>query len=159
MFRWARRPWAWIAALVALGLALSAAYVMIPPLQTKEVARPPADATPEQVVEAYTDALDGHDCETAQALTAHAFRARAEVWCDDIANLSDVQIGNHSFERPGYSGSSSHDEVADVGVSFNLDFRPFHGDGSMSEGFTSWGYLLKRRSPENPWRIFGEGVG
>ena len=153
----------WLIALVVAGLAVvvaaTAAYLLLPPRQTGDVAAPPRDATPEQVVTAYLDALNAHDCDTAAALMIASAEGSARLWCEDVASLKDVDVRDHFMELPEYSGHSAPDEVANVPVNFDLTWRPFHNDGSMDEGATTWGYLLVRDSPDAPWRIFDQGVG
>ncbi|MGH3510422.1 MAG: hypothetical protein ACRDPI_09360 [Nocardioidaceae bacterium] len=83
----------------------------------------------------------------------------AKSWCDDVASLTDVKIHHHFPERPKDSGHSVPEEVANVPVSFDLNWRPFHNDGSMEEGAITWGYLLGRDSTHSPWRIFDQGTG
>ena len=72
---------------------------------------------------------------------------------------TDVDVRDHVTERPGDSGRAAPDEVAHVPVTFDLSWRPFHDDGSMSEGATTWGYLVVRSSADSPWRIADQGVG
>ena len=62
------------------------------------------------------------------------------------------------MERPKWSGHSPSERVANVPVTFDLNWRPFHSDGSMDEGATAWGYLLVRESARAPWRIFDQGT-
>lgn len=159
MTRRARRFIAFSVGALALVVVIAAAYLYLPPRQTADVAMPAAGATPEQVVKAYTEALDAHDCEAALALTTDDKKDSAKSWCEAVASLTDVEIGEHSVERPEWSGHSPGDQVAHVPVHLNLDWRPFHNDGSMDEGATTWGYLLMRSSPDGPWRIFDQGVG
>ena len=157
-----QRPGRLIALLVAVivvAIGALVTYLLLPPRQTGEVALPPATATPEEVVTTYLDALTAHDCDTARAVTTSEARAAAESWCDDVSSLSDVDVHDHLTERPRDSGHTAPDEVADVAVSFDLDWRPLHGSISMEEGPTTWGYQLVRESPDSPWRIFGQGVG
>ena len=148
-----------IALVVAVVVAAAAAYVLLPPRQTGDVAAPPGDATPEQVVTAYLEALNAHDCDTAAALMIAGAESSAWLWCEDVASLKDVEVRDHVMELPEDSGHSAPDEVANVPVNFDLDWRPFHNDGSMDEGATGWGYLLVRNSADTPWRIFAQGVG
>lgn len=144
----------WMFVLVVTGAMLAtAAFLLLPPWQTRDVAVPPDEATPREVVEAYTDALDAHDCGTAADLMTDD----AGSWCEDVAGLGDVWVGRPVRERPIYSGRSSDVEVVRVPVRFDLDWRPLHDDGSMAEGETEWGYLLVRGSPAEPWRIFDQG--
>ena len=70
-----------------------------------------------------------------------------------------MAVRDHFTERPMDSGHSAPAEVAHVPVAFNVNWRPFHKDGSMNEGTTAWGYLLVRDSADSPWRIFDQGTG
>jgi hypothetical protein len=130
-----------------------------PPQQTSDVAVPRLDATPEQVVTAYIDALNAHDCETAEFLMMEGAESTATQWCQDVASLTSVNVDGHFREPPGASGHSAGEEVANVPVTFDLNWRPFQDDGSMDEGATTWGYLLMRSSSGSPWRIFDQGTG
>ena len=141
---------------IVLAAVAAAAFLFLPPPQTGQVAMPGAQATPEQVVQAYIGALNAYDCGTAAAIWTGQ---TSESWCNDVAHLRDVAIGGHRLEPASASGRSADEEVASVPVSFNLDWRPLHGDGSLQEGPTSWGYLLVRDSLRGPWRIFAEGTG
>jgi len=147
-----------VAVLVVVVVA-TAAYLLLPPRQTGDVAVPPRDASPEQVVTAYLDALNEHDCDTAEALVTADAEDHAKLWCEDVASLKDVDIRDHFTERPKDSGHSAPEEVANVPVAFDLNWRLFHNDGSMDEGATTWGYLLVRDSADSPWRIFDQGRG
>jgi len=144
---------------VVVVVAATVAYFLLPPLQTADVAVPPSDATPERVITAYLDALNAHDCGTAEALMTAKAESQAASWCEDVANLKNVDVHDHFMERPQGSGHSAPKEVAQVPVNFDLNWRLFHNDGSMDEGATTWGYLLVRDSPDAPWRIFDQGVG
>ena len=157
-----KRPGLLLALVVVVSVvvvAATAVYLLLPPRQTGDVAVPPRDANPEQIVTAYLDALNEHDCDTAAALMAAGAEGAAHAWCEDVASLKDVDIDDHFTERPGDSGHSAPEEVAYVPVTFDLNWRPFHDDGSMDDGATTWGYLLVRSSADSPWRIFDQGVG
>ena len=127
--------------------------------QQRHVADPPSDAAPEEIVRAFTDALDAHDCATARAVWVRDQRASADGWCDDVASLTGVRIGKPFRVNPRFSGRQSGEQVVDVAVTFNLQWRPFHNDGSLDEGSTPWGYELVRDSPSDAWRIFSQGTG
>jgi hypothetical protein len=129
------------------------------PRQTGDVVVPRANATPKQVVTAYLDALNAHDCDTAEAVMTDGAKGEATSWCEDVASLTDVDVSDYSRERPEWSGHSGREQVTNVPVAFNLNWRPFHNDGSMDEGATVWGYLLVRARPGSPWRIFSQGTG
>jgi len=134
-----------------------AAYLVLPPRQTADIAVPVGDATPEQVVTAYLAALDAHDCDTAQTLAPEDGEA-TRGWCRDLAGLSEVEVGDHRRERPRWSGRSRDEQVAHVPVSFFADWRRF-SDRSMEESVVTWGYRLVRGSDDDPWRIVDQGMG
>lgn len=159
MFKSSARFIALVATLVVLIFAAVVAYLLLPPRQTGDVAVPAPGATPEQVVRAYLDALNAHDCDTAEALTTEDAKDTAESWCENVASLSGVDVRDHVKERPKDTGRSSPEEVADVPVTFHLKWRPFRNDGSMHQGATTWGYLLVHDSADSPWRIFDQGTG
>lgn len=144
-----------IAVLLVTGVAL--AYVLLPPRQTDEIAMPPDDASPETVVTAYLAALNAHDCSTAATVMLDEYAA--ESWCHQVASLQHVVVGESSVEEPEWSGRASDEEVVNVPVTFDLDWRLLGGDGSMEEGPATWGYLLSRTSADEPWRIVDQGVG
>jgi hypothetical protein len=151
----------WIALLaVVVGATLIGfvAHLLLPPRQSAEVAVPSADASPEQVVAAYLAALNAHDCDTAAALVVENHDS-ARSWCTNVSGLTSIKVGEHAVERPEYSGHSASQEVVAVPVTFDLNWRAFHSDGSMPEGPTTWGYLLVRDSAHPSWRIFDQGVG
>lgn len=136
-------------------LAVGAAYLLLPPRKTGDVAVPPNDAAPEQVVEAYLAALNAHDCATAEALST----SDASQWCHDLRSLTDITVHDGIREKPSWSGQPPSVEVVNVAVDFSVRWRLGHDDGSMPDGRNPWGYLLMRRSADQPWRIFSEGTG
>ena len=148
-----------VASVLVLLVAATVTYLLLPPRQSGDVSVPGSDATPEQVVTAYLEALDSHDCDTAEAVMTEGAKESAKSWCEDVTNLTDVDVQDHFMERPKDSGHSWPAEVANVPVAFKLNWRHFHNDGSMDEGPTTWGYLLVRNSAESPWRIFDQGTG
>jgi hypothetical protein len=154
-----RRSLLGLAAATVLVVAGAVAAVILPPRQTGEVPMPARDARPEQVVAAFTEALDVHDCTTARALTAAGGRDLADAWCDDVAGLADITVGPAVAEDPSWSAQPAGTEVVNVPVSFELTWRWWHDDGSMSEGPTTWGYRLVRADPQGAWRIVDQGVG
>lgn len=127
--------------------------------QSRDVAVPGADAPPGQVVAAFIDALNAHDCETAAELATSEHRSSATSWCSDVDRLRDVRIHDPRREQPEWVGRGAEEHVEAVQVEFDLDWRWFRSDGSMPEGPTTWGYVLVRDSDTDPWRILGQGVG
>lgn len=149
-----RRTFALVAGALVLLVAAAVGYLLLLPRQTGDVAVPPPDATPEQVVTAYVGALNAHDCDTAEAVMAEGAKDSGRSWCDDVARLTHVDVHDHFTES-----ESDHAVVVNVPVTFDLTWRPFHDDGSMDEGATTWGYRLVRDSEHSPWRIFDQGTG
>ncbi|WP_395696278.1 DUF4829 domain-containing protein [Nocardioides sp.] len=147
------------ASVLVLVVTAAVAYLLLPPRQTGDVAVPAPSASPDQVVTVYLDAVNAHDCDTARAVMTEGAEDGATSWCEDVASLTDVDVSDHVMERPQDSGHSAPEEVANVPVSFDLNWRPFHDDVSMPEGATTWGFLLVRESADSPWRIFDQGTG
>ncbi|GAB3862336.1 hypothetical protein GCM10028801_27710 [Nocardioides maradonensis] len=126
---------------------------------TGQVAMPPDAATPQAVVKAYLAAMNAHDCNTAEALSTGNGVQETHLWCDDVGSLGNISVRSALREKPGWSGQPASAEVMNVPTEFDLDWRAFHDDGSLPEGRTPWSYLLVRRSPDQPWRIFDQGQG
>lgn len=85
--------------------------------------------------------------------------SQAQLWCEDVASLTNIGMDKHVMERPEDSGHAAPEQVARVPVGFDPSWRPFHDDGSMGEGVITWGYGLVRESADTPWPIFDQGVG
>jgi len=152
---------------VAAILVVVAIYLMVT-MPSKDIDMPADDASPEQVVAAYMEALDAGDCETAKALVIPSSHESTQWWCSQVASMSDATVAaavpepaelssSANLQSSGESAASR--EVVDVRVTFDFRRRPFAGDISLPDGPTHWGYFLQRGSPEEPWRIFSEGNG
>lgn len=120
----------------------------------RDVPVPNATATPSEVVSAYLSALNARDCSTARALVATDFRATAAYWCERIGSLKHASL----YPDPADNQRAAA-VTAGVGVTFDLHWRLFHGDGSMRNGPTTWGYGLIRTSAAGRWLINEEGTG
>lgn len=153
------RAIALVTSVLVLVVAATVTYLLLGPRQTSDVVEPVPNATPEQVVTAYLRALNAHDCGTAEAVMTEVAKDSARSWCEGVASLTDVVVRDHFAERPKWSGHSPPEEVANVPVTFDLDWRPFNIDDSMDEGATTWSYLLVRESADSRWRIFDQGTG
>lgn len=94
--------------------------------KTRDVALPAANVTATEVLRSYFDALNAHDCDTATALATQSARQQVESWCRDLSSLEDIQV------RPSAADAGA-DQVG-IAVSFDLDWRLFHSDGSLEEG-------------------------
>ncbi len=164
-----KEPRRFVAPLLGLvAILVVVAMYMMATTTSKDVDMPADDASPEQVVTAYVEALDSHDCDTAEALVTASKRDGTEAWCRNVRDMTEIQVGSHVVEQMGVTGSTSlrssaepktSGEVVRVPVTFNLEWRLFRADDSIPEGTTDWGYFLVRESPMGPWRVFDEGNG
>lgn len=105
-----------------------------------DVPVPGPDATPEEVVRAYIDAVNARDFDTANTIDARAG--------EDLARLSRPMQA-HDVEMMGgtlIEGAQAH-------VLFTADFDG--GDGSLEDGL--WGYILDRGT-DGLWHITDAGV-
>lgn len=139
-----RRRVGWWVTLAVTAVVVVVGVAQIFPLpRTADIAVPPADATAEEVVRAYLEAVDAHDCGTALELTAPSFAATTESMCRDAASLTItglVTVGTGA-----------------VHASFDVDWRLFAEDVSIPEGGFGWAYSLDRG--EDGWRIEDAGNG
>ena len=110
---------------------------------------PPDDATPEQVVRAYADAVRAGDCDTAQALVDD----RRQSWCGDT-DITALMVTGTTRER---KATESGDGPLIQRVWVNLTQRG--GDDSLPDGEFMWSYLLDRTGPNGAWRIYDQGMG
>jgi hypothetical protein len=126
----------------ALALALSACT---------KVEVPPADARPEQVVEAYLEAIQVGNCTVLSKL---ATRNQAErAWCGKGITISHVTIGD-PVPDPGSIASEEFEQAVYVPV--RLDVQG--GVDSVESGMRNWGYVLVRDAAVQEWRIADEGT-
>jgi len=132
---------------------------LLPPRQTAAVPLPAPSASPETVVRTYLAALNAHDCTTATELWAGDQRDIAGSWCTGVAELTGISLGAPSTEPPGNSSNHPDQSVTEVPVTFDLRWRRWHGDPSLPEGRTTWGYLLAQDAQTSAWRIVDNGTG
>jgi hypothetical protein len=134
--RRASRPAGLAAFAVAAGLVVGA-FVWSAPRD--DVPVPGPEATPEQVVRAYIDAVNARDFDTANAIDARPG--------EDLGRFSrpmqthEVEMGETAIE-----GAKAH-------VLFTSDFDG--GDGTVEDGL--WGYVLER-GDDGLWHIIDAGV-
>ena len=136
--------------LLAVGAVLVTAGVGC---SRERVPLPPADATPQEVVRAYIDAVNAADCSSLRALSEP--EGFSTLWCRGDVKLTNVRIAE---PRPdGCCGvSGSHAESRNVPVVF--DRRG--GDVSFpDERDAAWGYILVRDETGQRWRVADQGVG
>jgi hypothetical protein len=128
-------------------------FVYLP--DVRHVAVPPDRAPPQDVVLAYLDAVDGHDCDTARAVVVPDSWHGFQRWCEDVHHVDDV-TARTSFVEQTAIPAGRRSRVAKVTVTMSVGWRLFHGDPSMT-GRITWSYRLVRDSRSAPWRIVSSG--
>ena len=134
-----RRRRAWLAPVAVVGSLVGAAFIWSAPRE--DVAVPGPDATPEQVVTAYIDAVNARDFDTANAIDARPG--------SDLGRFSRPVRTDHVRMRRTLGGSTS------AQVLFTADFHG--GDGTLEGDDNLWGYFLDRGS-DGLWHITDAGV-
>ena len=114
-----------------------------------DVPMPPDDASPEQVVRSYVDAVHAEDCDTAEALMTRP----SGSWCGNI-DITSLEIRGRWQER---KESEAGDGPMVEYVSVEIATRG--GSAPMPDGTHRWGYLLERAGGDGPWWIYDQGVG
>lgn len=120
-------------------LALIAVAGLLWSAPRDQVAVPGPNATPEQVVIAYIDAVNARDFDTANAVDA---RLRSDLGRFSRPMQTDLVRVDETVTK----GSKAH-------VLFTADFDG--GDGTIDDG--QWGYYLERGS-DGLWHITDAGV-
>lgn len=113
------------------------------------VSIPPDDASPEQVVRAYADAVHAGDCGTADALVAD----RSQSWCGNVDITALTVTGTMQERRATERGDGPM--IQRVWV----DLTAEGADASLPDGERQWSYLLVRTGPNGAWRIYDQGMG
>jgi len=132
------------AVLAVAGLLTWAAFATgLVVVKKRDVPIPPASATPQQVVQAYVDALDAHDCATAEALAP----GEGGRWCH----------ATRSGRVTDLSAPFKDGRRIDIGVTLSVSWRLFHNDHSIYGSTFAWGYILSRTTAG--WRIVDQGTG
>jgi hypothetical protein len=116
---------------------------------TARVPMPPDGATPEQVVQAYADAVHARNCKTAEALV----NDRGQSWCGRI-DITALKVIELTQERKA-TDSGQGPMIERVWV----NLRSQGGDISLPDGDHAWSYLLDRTGPDGAWRIYDQGTG
>ena len=127
----------------------SALSLTIAACSTARVPIPPDDATPEQVVQAYADAVHARDCKTAEALVNN----QRQSWCGSI-DITALKVIELTQERKA-TDSGKGPMIERVWVSLTSQ----GGDISLPDGDHVWSYLLDRTGPNGAWRIYEQGTG
>ena len=121
----------------AVVLALVCVFAWSAPHE--DVAVPGSEATPEQVVRAYIDAVNARDFDTANAIDA---RPDGDLGRFSRPMQSHEVVMGQTFTE----GTAAH-------VLFAADFDG--GDGTVEDGW--WGYYLERGN-DGLWHITDAGV-
>ena len=127
----------------------SALSLTIAACSTARVPIPPDDATPEQVVQTYADAVHARDCKTADALVNN----QRQSWCGgiDITALKVIELTQEHKATDSGQGPM----IERVWVKLTSQ----GGDISLPDGDHLWSYLLDRTGPNGAWRIYDQGTG
>lgn len=145
------------AVLTALLIGGAAAWALAPARQTADIAMPADDASPEQVVTTYLEALAAHDCETAERLHLHG-----PTDCEALTSLRIRSVRLVLMEPPTASRRYADREAALVRTRVDQTWRAFEWDAPPRvDGVEDLGYYLVRVGPDadGPWRIFDAGNG
>ena len=152
------------AAVLVAAVAFGAVAVIAGPgrvlalVPTRDVPVPPADAEPHTVVRAYLDALDAHDLDTAGALLTPEYRRQvgrtSGNWFANLRSVRQVRLAPAEDARSGYGVGSRYRHA--VRVPATLDLRLFF-DQPAGDGPMTWGFVLVKNQPGDPWRIADEG--
>lgn len=110
---------------------------------------PPDDATPEQVVRAYVDAVQAGDCDAARALVED----EGQSWCGNV-DITAMTVTSTTQERKA-TETGDGPMIQRVWV----DLTTSGGDGSLPDGDQMWSYLLERTGSNGAWRIYDQGMG
>ncbi|WP_134765613.1 hypothetical protein [Nocardioides sp. 1609] len=149
-----------VAGTLAVAAVAAGSWAVLGPLAPgRDVAMPAADASAEDVVQAYLDATDGHDCATARALWVPEQRDDVARRCGAVEDLGEFEVrgtGASGSASGAASGAAAGAGEVVVLASYDLDWRAFQDDADPPEGSTVRGYHLVRSGPGEPWRIADE---
>lgn len=114
---------------------------------------PSAAATPEQVVEAFLDAVDDRDGAAVGAMASaqHADLVR-QTWF--VVDIADLDVGD-SVPQSATGRAQGFVHAVYVPVQMTVS----GGDPSLPDGRTAWGYVLARDAPDEPWTVVAQGLG
>lgn len=133
-----------------MGVAMAGSLgLSIASCSSARVPIPAEDATPEQVVRAYANAVHTGDCETAQALVED----RKQSWCGSV-DVTALKVTERTQERRA-TESGEGPMIQRVWV----DLTSERGDVSLPDGDHKWSFLLDRTGPHGAWRIYDQGMG
>lgn len=151
------------AAVTVFGVCLGACDAVYAP--RFRVSRPPAAATPEQVTDAFFQALSVKDRATALSLVASGDseeQAVAQSWMDNTWSLRAVTVQPGATDPGGadvFAGRYHH--LAEVTLNFTPHWLPWvepPGLG-LEPGRLTWFVTLGRHDPGQRWAVLEEGSG
>ncbi|MEU8142615.1 hypothetical protein [Nonomuraea sp. NPDC048901] len=118
--------------------------------------RPPAEnASPEDTVRAYLQAVVARDIDVARRLSTPEFADREESFADSaFCDWTDITAMTIWPGHPDSDGTGRYTTVIQVSVKLELKKR-----GREAPDDFSWGYWLEREPPTERWRIFESGEG
>lgn len=141
-----------IALAIVLGLVALAVWaewmLEVVPFKRRDVAMPAVGATPRQVVAAYIEALDAHDCDTATRLWLRD-EDTPQMWCSDVSRARIVGASHAVHESK---------RRIDVSLTLHMRWRPFSNDGTIPGDPFGWSYILTQDG-KGAWRIIDNGEG
>lgn len=140
-------------------MTLSATIVLLaslPGCAAERVAMPPLDAGPEQVVRAYLEAEQAHDCQTSQSLRTATMQPPMEPGKCHFLNLTEFRIIR---SRPDRSGRYQHEHPQHDRIYVELVVGRGAEDHGFHRGVNPWSFYLERGARGAPWRIFAQGMG
>jgi len=108
----------------------------------------PSSMAAKQVVEEYFTYWNGKNAaELEKRVTANK---KGMTW--DFDNLEYMKLISINERQPREAGTKAFE------VTFDVKFRLGAGGGNMTDGKTTWDYLLKQDSASSPWLIYDWGL-
>ena len=145
-----------LSVIVVLALVLGA-YVLVRLQPWAQVDVPPADASPQQVVLAYTQAESAHDLGTMHEISEDD--ALVPSWIDVLLmrgpRFTDITVDEP--RRHDTQGTRAEDWRQATFVPVEMTVTK-GSDGGFSDGRQHWGYVLVRNADDEPWRIIDQGA-
>ncbi|WP_284293008.1 DUF4829 domain-containing protein [Luteimicrobium album] len=163
----ARRVWRVVGLSGVGALALAAAFGTGARWSSdhgSDVALPPDDATPGQVVQAYLDAVNADDERVLRAVTTPGmFDEIQEAWLKHSlyglgsrSGYGHPTITNVLMGEDAAAGTDlDPDRAAMAAVSFEMQ----GGDATVGPGDVTWGIFLERADASSPWLVYDQGQG
>ena len=108
----------------------------------------PSSVAAKRVVEKFFTSWNGkNDTELEKRMTANK---KGITW--DFDNLEYIKLMSINERQPREAGTKAFE------VTFDVKFKRGVGGGDMTDGKTTWDYLLKQETPSSPWLIYDWGL-